>query len=499
MAKSDEFAQSIIDMYAKLQQNIFAVLINALQHSSGDVDKDNVLQWQVEQLAKAGMLTKEVAKLVARVNDVSESKVTSMIHAAGQESVQSTTQDIVANLGNTHPVSPDVAAFTDSYLHQTMLDLSNNINESLITRNISDNAALRVYRSIVTQTTMEVSTGLKTHEQATRDNIYRWVRNGIPTKLTDSAGKGWSLEGYSRMVINTTQHRVINDMRMKTMGDNDVKQAKMSWHSAARPACAPIQGHIVNLVPSGSDGFDGRYDSIYNHEYGKASGTQGINCRHTLTPWDPDVNIDTGLDKRMPSAKEAQANSLVQQRQRSMERAIRQSKKCLAAAEQLGDEPGIAHFKSQISNQQANLRELIKSHDFLNRDYAREQIQTGMNVNSYRLPGASDAIIPEAKLTKYALDPTNTHGGADKARVFKSALGYTQDNYQDLIDQIHAGQTKYHAVSKGDAGYGMQYQVDMPITGPNGAIKNVRTAWIKDKQSGQTRLVSLYVKELKDE
>ena len=43
------------------------------------------------------------------------------------------------------------------------------------------------------------------------------------------------------------------------------------------------------------------------------------------------------------------------------------------------------------------------------------------------------AKIPEEKFTKYALDPIRQ---PDKARAFRDALGYTIDNYQELIENI---------------------------------------------------------------
>lgn len=43
------------------------------------------------------------------------------------------------------------------------------------------------------------------------------------------------------------------------------------------------------------------------------------------------------------------------------------------------------------------------------------------------------AEIPKEKFTKYALDPLKQ---PDKARAFREALGYTMDNYQELIQHL---------------------------------------------------------------
>ena len=156
------------------------------------------------------------------------------------------------------------------------------------------------------------------------------------------------------------------------MHDYGMGQAIMSSHPAAREACAFIQGKVVNVVTEDNEAYNPKYDSIYNHGYGKPSGVQGINCSHTLTPFDPDVNADVTENHYDPD--ESMKRGDEQQKQRNMERAIRNSKKKLAAAEQLNDTAMISKMKSQISNQQKNLREFISDKDYLGRDYSREQI-----------------------------------------------------------------------------------------------------------------------------
>lgn len=98
------------------------------------------------------------------------------------------------------------------------------------------------------------------------------------------------------------------------------------------------------------------------------------------------------------------------------------------------------------------------------------------------------AKIPEEKFTAYCLNPEKA---PNKARAFKSALGYDMSNFNDLIDNIsrHIDEGKF--VEKGDKGHGMLYEYVMELTGPNGKTANVLTAWIDD--NGEKRLTSAYV------
>ncbi|MCT3567645.1 hypothetical protein EFR94_09630 [Levilactobacillus brevis] len=109
------------------------------------------------------------------------------------------------------------------------------------------------------------------------------------------------------------------------------------------------------------------------------------------------------------------------------------------------------------------------------------------------LPHAENAALPIEKFTRYALDPTAINsGGADKARVFKSALGITKKDSEWLRREIMKKLPESEAISHGRRpDGGISYEVNVMITGKNGKTKPVLTGWISD-ESG-TRLTTLRV------
>lgn len=367
-------AQALIDKYANMQQDIFDILIKQLQQTNmSEITADNVLQWQLEALSKTGSLTREVIKTVAKVNKTTPKDVESLVSKLGLQVVNDVQSEIKQHTNMKGNLTPDVSEMIEAYAKPMQQSLTKTVNAGLLDRNTRTNTAARVYKDIVNKTTLEVMGGLKTHEQAVRDNIYQWVDKGIPTKLTDKSGKGWSVEGYARTVVNTNTRQAFNEMRKETMSVNGVHLAKMSWHACAREACAPIQGHVVSSLPTSDPRYDSKYPSIFDYGYGEPSGTMGINCGHIFTPWDPDVNIDHQSED-MPTPEEAVEQSKVQQKQRQQERAIRQTKKLIDAAEKLGDGDKAASLKKRLARQQAKVRKIVKDNDFLSRDYSREQI-----------------------------------------------------------------------------------------------------------------------------
>lgn len=380
LERFEQQGDQIKDAYASLQDEIFRLIINALKE--GDykhVDQDDVVLWQAQQLQKIGQLNRDTMRLMAQTDGVSQQAIEDFVKFNGLDVADEVDDEVkqVAPQRTAMPAQTSVGALMAGIAQQTWTNLQNNVNESLITRNYGESAVTYTYRQILTESTAATVTGLSTHQDAIETAIYRAVDRGLPTRLVDKAGHHWSMEGYTSMVVDTTTHRTYNEIRLQRMKDFHMGQCVMSSHPASRPACAPIQGQVVNVVPPDDPDFDPKYDGIYNHGYGEPSGTQGINCRHRLFPFVPGVS-----ENHQPQydPDEAIKNGKIVQQQRARERAIRDAKHRLAVAEELGDEKMISRTKTLIRARQASMREFIQDTNhgrkvpLLHRDYSREKI-----------------------------------------------------------------------------------------------------------------------------
>lgn len=373
--KMQRDADSITNIYSELEDRIFNIIIKALKQSRFEnVEKEDVLLWQAKQLSKMGVLNENVIDLLASYTGETQEAIEQLIKGNGVKIVNEIDRELERMVHKSVPVSDDVNKILDSLVRQTFKDLNNNVNQTLITTNFNENAVMRAYQAILKQSTLESMTGLKTHEKAVKDNVYKMVDMGIKSGFTDKAGREWSMEAYSRTVVQTTSHRTFNDLRLKRMEDFDCVTALMSSHPAARKACATIQGDWVLVVPKNKAPDEFKHlPSIYDHGYGEPDGTQGINCKHILYPGRPDVNTN---NQPQYDADEAQENAEIQQKQRKLERDIRYQKKRMNAALELEDPETVQMCKQVIANKQKQLRELINEHGFLVRDYSREQVQS---------------------------------------------------------------------------------------------------------------------------
>ena len=108
---------------------------------------------------------------------------------------------------------------------------------------------------------------------------------------------------------------------------------------------------------------------------------------------------------------------------------------------------------------------------------------------------ASAVDIDPRKLTEYALNPEHPEG-QHKAYLFRTVLGYSQENSQELLIQLESQALDSEAVVRVTDEYGQRVQVDLDVRGAAGQEATVRTGWIIPPNGNRARLVSLYVKEV---
>ena len=107
------------------------------------------------------------------------------------------------------------------------------------------------------------------------------------------------------------------------------------------------------------------------------------------------------------------------------------------------------------------------------------------------LENAQAAIIDERKFMDYALSPSHPRG-RDKARIFKTILGYDRVNAEDLIVEMRRAILRHEAVLVRQDRYGRHYRVDLTLDGPHGTAR-VRTGWLYDRGSDVPRLTTAFV------
>lgn len=90
-----------------------------------------------------------------------------------------------------------------------------------------------------------------------------------------------------------------------------------------------------------------------------------------------------------------------------------------------------------------------------------------------KLPNAERADAPLEKFRDYALNPAHIRGG-NKARVFASALGFTQADAERLRAIVLDAVLQLDAAENTPNKYGRRFVVDIPMVGLRGASRCAR-------------------------
>lgn len=126
-------------------------------------------------------------------------------------------------------------------------------------------------------------------EGVTKGEALRQVRNAIKgilqeqglDSMIDKAGRGWTLDRYSEMLIRTKTVEARNRGLVNRMLENDYDLVQVSDHLGACELCAPWGGKILSLT-----GQTEGYPTVADAE---ADGLFHPNCRHAINTLHPDL------------------------------------------------------------------------------------------------------------------------------------------------------------------------------------------------------------------
>ena len=360
----------------------------------------------------------------------------------------------------------------------------------------------QAYVNAIDEAYMQVASGAFDYSTAISQAVQKLADKGITLK--DKAGRNVQLETAVRRNVLTGIQQTANTINRDIEKDLGCDGYEVSAHIGARPSHARYQG--LQFAESKEDAK--KYGVMWwGEEVDSEMGTEPVselwndyNCRHSYS------GIILGISEPVYTKKELEQykNAKVKldgkevpyyeatQKQRQLENAIRKQKRTVQILEKSGQDATVSSMRLAQLNKE--LTSFCKETG-LEKDYSRMKIANYKSTKSIKssiieLPNYKNAIIPEEKFTQYALNPLKDK---NKAEAFELALGYNLSNYKKLIKNIEDNVNKFNAVEKEDKGYGKRYEVLMTLIGENKKIANVKTAWIIEKETGETRLTSAYV------
>jgi vacuolar-type H+-ATPase subunit H len=512
----DNISQPLEQRAGNLEDLAWAYIVSVLANaeSSRDHSNDDNLNaddWRRELVSHADDVLKYVRKQnnqsfnqIIKSTDKAINSVPLQAQASNEARMQSLIQQGLVKT----PRSLAESEAVNKIVERGRADANHYLG--LAKKNMPKHAA-KTFKSIVSDATLSIKNGSTPREALARASE-QWAQAGVPA-LVDSVGRRWHPDTYLRMVIQTQVQSVTNDVTIQRSRDY-TGLVKVSSHAGCRPTHLQYQGNVYSVSDTNLSEYPDLNEAT---NFGSAGGLCGINCHHYVMTYVPGYDLPD-VDTLDPKSNNEQYQ--LTQTQRRLEREVRAAKRKMTVAQRFGSDGDVANARRLVSKRQANVRQFVMRHeDVLRRDYSREtnhvtawipkatpklkmNLQYFTNGHVYKqgeilkaLPKVSEAVYPQSKFVDYFLSPTHPVG-QNKAEVFRNVLGYTQDNWTDLRDQIKRELPNTKARARGDEGHGPKFETIISITGPTGRTADVMVSWIIDADNdGELRLTTAHVME----
>lgn len=359
-----ELTQEIIDIAREIEMELILSIASRL-----DVNDEvgGTAYWQLKQLNEMGSLHEESIRIIAKYSNKSIEEVERMIKSAGIASIDFTSLDKVFELGLTtiNPKSinimPVIEAYQRAIEEETRMILTSAITESNIK-----------YQRMIDKVALEVTGGFKSYDQAIQSALNDLADKGIvSTRYEGMNIHGepyvieYPIEASIRRTAMTAINQVANKANEQIIDELKPPQIAVSAHIGARNKGIDYENHEKWQGKIYDN--DGTFEKKTGYNSGDMLGLGGYNCRHIHWAYWEGISVEP---EPVPQDDDRYDN---EQRQRLLERRVRDSKKRIEVAKQSEDKEYIQREKKLLDRRLKALDEHCMTHGLV-RQYARERI-----------------------------------------------------------------------------------------------------------------------------
>lgn len=310
------------DIASQLHANIIQKIIERMMIRIGR-GEDYLLtatdKWQIEVLQDAGFLLEDIQKEIADKTKKQQKEIKEAMEDAGVQALQ--WDDKIYQAAGLSPVpliqSPALMRLMQRNYEATMGTWDN------FTRTTAGTAQ-RLFINQMDNAYNMVTSGAVSYTEAVRDVINNVSEVGV--KVNYPSGYRMSIEAATMMIVRTGVVQAAAEVTTARMEEMDWDIILVSSHLGARVGDGGQnpenhswwQGKFYSRT-----GKDKRFpDFVSSTGYGTVTGLSGVNCRHSFGPGDGENNPFEQYD-----SEENRKAYKIQQRQRTLERRIRDSKR----------------------------------------------------------------------------------------------------------------------------------------------------------------------------
>ncbi len=278
-------------------------------------------RWQIQVLQESGYLLEDIQKEIADKTKKQENELKSVFEDAGIKALEH--DHAIYRAAGLSPMpllqSPALLRILERDYNATCGEWRN------LTRTTADEAQ-KLFVNELDNAYHMVSSGAVSYTQAVRDAVERISKEGA--KIYYPTGRKVSIESATMTAVRTGVGQCAGAISMKRMEEMDWDIILVSAHVGARTGDGGMnptnhlwwQGRFYSRT-----GRDKRFpDFKATTGYGTVTGLCGVNCRHSFGSGD---GVNNPYDTRKIMLADNHRVEELQQRQRLLERRVRNSKR----------------------------------------------------------------------------------------------------------------------------------------------------------------------------
>lgn len=379
-------SEELIRVYIAIEDDL---LVNVAKRFSvaDEITPDSVLDWQVEKLQQLGALNKENLRTIQKHSGKTMQEIEKILHDAGYKALELDERIYQAAFSQGYLPYAPIPLMASPMLQQILSGAVDNTRHYF---NLINTTALQSaqegFLGIINQTYLEASLGVTDYNTAVKKAVRNMADKGITgADYISATGK------RTRNHIDVAVRRAIVTSTSQTAGTMQIQRARewgsnlveVTSHMGARPSHAVWQGRIFSI-----NGGTLQYPNLVDSTgYGTVTGLKGANCGHDFYPFFEGLSEQTYKPYNLEENAKAYEQS---QEQRKIERAIREQKRRILAADTIGDTDGKTAAQLKLKAKEAELKQFI-------RDTGRTQRTNRQQVMDFGHSEAMKAVWAQRK------------------------------------------------------------------------------------------------------
>ena len=379
----DSLVDPITELYERYQVSVIQDIARRL---AGLDYATSSAAWQMQRLTELGAVYENALWELSTVTGQSESVLREMFEKAGVKAMRF--DDSIYRQAGLKPLplnlSPAMAQVLAAGLRKT----------EGIARNLTMSTAISSQAAFVEAADLaylQISSGAFDYQTAINTAVKNVAEQGL-TVINYASGRHDQLDVAMRRAVLTGVNQTVGNLQERRMDELGVDLVQTSAHVGARnKGTGPANHESWQGKVFSRSGEKGEYkDFVTETGYGTATGLSGINCRHSFYPFFGELSenaynqatLDQYAEKKVTYQDREMSFYEGTQKQRAIERKIRQAKRVAAAQEAAGLDSSGARAK--VKALQGNMREFTKQTG-IRRQYDRER--AGFTTSIEKLQG----------------------------------------------------------------------------------------------------------------